>query len=47
MKDSKDDKETIIKMYKENKTVVEIAKTLGMGVGEVKLIIDLMNTASN
>lgn len=34
-------KEEILKLYKEDKTVVEIAKELGLGLGEVKLVIDL------
>lgn len=34
-------KDEILKLYKEDKTVVEIAKELGLGLGEVKLVIDL------
>lgn len=34
-------KDDIFSLYKEGKTNVEIAKILGLGVGEVKLIIDL------
>lgn len=34
-------KEMIIQLYDEGMSVVEIAKKLGMGVGEVKLILDL------
>ena len=36
-----DQKQMILSMYKEGKSVVEIAKELGLGVGEVKLIIGL------
>ncbi|MEG0963740.1 MAG: DUF6115 domain-containing protein [Lachnospiraceae bacterium] len=39
--DSSDKKQIILSMYKEGQTVIEIAKQLGMGVGEVKLIIGL------
>ena len=31
----------ILKLYKQGKSVIEIAKTLGIGVGEVRLVIDL------
>lgn len=34
-------KQRILTMYKDGKTAVEIAKKLGMGVGEVKLVIGL------
>jgi len=34
-------KKEILKLHKEGKTVVEIAKELGLGLGEVKLVIDL------
>lgn len=34
-------KEVILSLYREGKSNVEIAKTLGLGVGEVKLVIDL------
>lgn len=34
-------KDDILKLHKEGKTVVEIAKELGLGLGEVKLVIDL------
>ncbi len=33
--------EKILQLYKQKKTVLEISKALGMGQGEVKLIIDL------
>lgn len=33
--------EQILKLYNEGKTSVEIAKILGLGTGEVKLVIDL------
>lgn len=34
-------RENVLKLYKQGKSVIEIAKTLGIGVGEVKLVIDL------
>ena len=34
-------KSKILKLHEEGKTNVEIAKSLGLGIGEVKLIIDL------
>lgn len=34
-------KETVLALYNEGKSNVEIAKALGLGVGEVKLVIDL------
>lgn len=34
-------KEEVLKMYKQGKSVLEISKAMGMGQGEVKLIIDL------
>lgn len=34
-------RENVLKLYKHGKSVIEIAKTLGIGVGEVKLVIDL------
>ena len=34
-------KEAVLTLYNEGKSNVEIAKTLGLGVGEVKLVIDL------
>ena len=33
--------ERILKLYREGRTVLEIAKELGLGTGEVKLVIDL------
>lgn len=33
--------EKILKMHRQGKSIVEIAKELGLGVGEVKLVIDL------
>ena len=33
----------ILRLYKEGKSNVAIAKELGIGVGEVKLVIDLAN----
>lgn len=34
-------KEEVLKLYKQGKSVLEISKTMGMGQGEVKLIIGL------
>lgn len=34
-------RENVLKLYKQGKSVIEIAKTLGIGVGEVKLVLDL------
>lgn len=34
-------KEEILKLYKDNKTILEISKQLNLGQGEVKLVIDL------
>ncbi len=34
-------RENVLKLYKQGKSVIEIAKTLGIGVGEVKLVIEL------
>lgn len=34
-------KEEVLKMHKQGKSVLEISKAMGMGQGEVKLIIDL------
>ncbi|MGN1187596.1 MAG: DUF6115 domain-containing protein, partial [Lachnospiraceae bacterium] len=34
-------KEAVLTLHNEGKSNVEIAKTLGLGVGEVKLVIDL------
>lgn len=34
-------KDAVLSLYNEGKSNVEIAKTLGIGVGEVKLVIDL------
>lgn len=34
-------REAILKLHNKRKSAVEIAKTLGIGVGEVKLVIDL------
>jgi DNA-binding NarL/FixJ family response regulator len=33
--------EQILKLYKQGKSKIAIAKELGLGVGEVKLVIDL------
>jgi hypothetical protein len=37
----KNNNEQILKMYKNGKTVIDIAKSLDLGQGEVKLVIDL------
>lgn len=34
-------RDNVLKLYKQGKSVIEIAKTLGIGVGEVRLVIDL------
>ncbi len=34
----------ILSMYKEGKTYIEIAKELGIGLGEVRLVVDLYKT---
>ena len=34
-------KSRILKLHEEGKSNIEIAKNLGLGIGEVKLIIDL------
>lgn len=34
-------KEAVLSLYNDGRSVVEIAKTLGIGVGEVKLVLDL------
>lgn len=39
--DIKTKNDNILKLYKEGKAVVDIAKIMGLGVGEVKLVIDL------
>lgn len=40
--DSTDSKrDAVLKLHKQGKSEIEIAKTLGIGVGEVKLVIDL------
>lgn len=36
-----DKNEEILKLYKQNKSVMDISKELGLGQGEVKLVIDL------
>ena len=35
----------ILKLYKEGKSNVQIAKELGLGVGEVRLVVDLFKNA--
>ena len=40
-------KDKIFKLHKEGKSKVEIAKTLGLGIGEVKLVIDLFENAES
>ncbi|MDR0963593.1 MAG: hypothetical protein LBM60_03130 [Clostridium sp.] len=39
--ESRNQNEKIVTLYREGKSYVEIAKELGLGVGEVKLVIDL------
>lgn len=39
--EEKNNNEIILRLYKEGKSKVEIAKEMGLGVGEVKLVIDL------
>ena len=34
-------RDAVLKLHRQGKSEVEIAKTLGIGVGEVKLVIDL------
>ena len=38
------DKSKILKLHEEGKSNMAIAKSLGLGIGEVKLIIDLFET---
>lgn len=38
--------ERILKLYKEGKSNVQIAKELGLGVGEVRLVVDLFKNAN-
>ena len=37
-------KEMILKLHTEGKSKIDIAKTLGLGIGEVKLVIDLFES---
>ena len=39
--DAGSNKNQILKLHEEGKSIIEIAKSLGLGTGEVKLIIDL------
>lgn len=39
--DTGSNKNQILKLHEEGKSIIEIAKSLGLGTGEVKLIIDL------
>ncbi|MCR5083222.1 MAG: hypothetical protein K6B15_07110 [Parasporobacterium sp.] len=39
-------KDRILKLYKEGKSNVQIAKELGLGVGEVRLVVDLFKNAN-
>ena len=41
--DGRNSNERILELYKQGKSKVAIAKELGLGVGEVKLVIDLFN----
>lgn len=45
--DTGNNKEMILMLHEEGKSNVEIAKTLGLGIGEVKLIIDLFESAES
>ena len=40
-KDDSNANDIILEMYNSGRSVIEIAKELGLGVGEVKLVIDL------
>lgn len=40
-KDSENSNDIILQMYKKGSSIIDIAKQLGLGVGEVKLVIDL------
>ena len=42
--DSGNNKSKILKLHEEGKSIIDIAKSLGMGIGEVKLIIDLFES---
>ncbi len=41
LEDVRNNNERILRLYREGKTVLEIARELGLGTGEVKLVIDL------
>ena len=41
--DSEDDNDQILKMYKEGYSEIEIAKKLGKGLGEIKLVLGLFD----
>ena len=41
MQDGGNNNERILELHKQGKSNVSIAKELGLGVGEVKLVIDL------
>ena len=41
--DSDDDNDRILKMYKEGYSEIEIAKKLGKGLGEIKLVLGLFD----
>ena len=41
--DGEDDNEQILKMYKEGYSEIEIAKKLGKGLGEIKLVLGLFD----
>lgn len=40
-KDSENSNNIILEMYKKGSSIIDIAKQLGLGVGEVKLVVDL------
>ena len=44
--DSENNNDRILKLYKEGKSNVQIAKELGLGVGEVRLVVDLFKNAN-
>lgn len=45
--DKGNNKDKILQLHEEGKTNIEIAKSLGLGIGEVKLIIDLFENAES
>lgn len=45
--DAGSNKDKILQLHEEGKSNIEIAKSLGLGIGEVKLIIDLFENAES